>query len=700
MINWYKVYDEETKDQSFQSFDYSKYSPYDENCIFTVHYFEEIKHNFFRFEQGLAEIILNNDHFCSKCQTQLLKQSQTLCTIFKTESLLCEIPTLRELAQKAVRFFEAERFYYFSFWNAVINDKQFLLTRLKCSYARFYRFLIDLNTILLPVLNDPKLEQTTYKELQTFLVNTYKALILEIEHFDYLYPDFVKIIKIICEISAKLTDNIQLIIANYSIKDEEKLPRKNTDLSKSVLETKKPTIEDTKKPKSEKSKSRSSSQSSDSSSEISEAAKADLVDKAAVNKMIDIGVVKKNLRKVFHEKKLQRYQKQKQKLDQQLANKGRKEMSSLKQYFNANLEKQDSNLYYFNELLNKHHLNNIDIRSKIHITGDVGSESRPSVLNQPSPANTKSKTIFENKEYKESPNNPNYRYERIMRMMEEKKRKNLDDYISSLSREYFQAVRDTWINFADNEEENINLPNAQNATPKEPQNPTPQNKIQESFSAQQNENLQETIKKPSMVAPSTTGTILRSKHTYQTFVTPILDTMKQLEFSPSPIPMETLEKHGREDNGYDMGDSEVSDESVFTDEEKQAERQKLKSAFSRIGLDMLKKVKMETAIKSSKHEPVKKEVETVYNFILEEEEGEDEKKKKKKDTKRENIKQAQKPEDWVTHFSFNELIKQKKFGFIPKKPGVRLVIDKKPNKYRSYDPKKDLNKDDNGDIMI
>eukprot|EP01022_Parablepharisma_sp_SALTPOND_P035596 TRINITY_DN958_c0_g1_i1.p3 TRINITY_DN958_c0_g1~~TRINITY_DN958_c0_g1_i1.p3 ORF type:complete len:723 (-),score=106.09 TRINITY_DN958_c0_g1_i1:2285-4453(-) len=644
MINWYKSYDEETKDQAFKNVDYAKYSPYAEDCMFTVHYFEEIKHNFFKFEQGHVELPLNNDHFCSKCQAQLLKQSITLCTIFKTEALLCEIPLLRELAQRAVRFFEAERFYCFSFWNAVINDKQFLLSRLKCSYARFYWFLLELNTCLLSTMSDPKFETMTYKELQGFLVNSYKALILETEHFDYLYPDFVRIVKIIFEISTKLTDNIQLITSRYDSK-EEPLKKDSENMSeKGKVKESKGIIGVDKI--GDKAKSKEDEEESEKASS-EESSKSEEEEKAVVDKAIDIGVVKKNLRKVFHEKKLQRYQKQKQKLDQQLLNKGRREMNSLKQYFTSNLEKQPSNLYYYSELLSKHHLNSVEIKAKTPLA--EGGEP----LISAGSSTGKQRSIFDNKEYKESPNNPNYRYERIMRMMEEKKRKNLDDYINSVSTEYLESVRDTWVNFIEPQDVEETPKVLQKDEPPEPSKNT-------SYAVRNLLNL----------------------------LSPDMSTTRRTDTTPIKIP--TVEKK-KNVEGRD-GDSEVSDESVFTDEEKMQDKDNVKSAVTLLGLKVLKKVKPDSATKA-KGETAKGDSEQNLWF------DEDKEKKKKKRERKDNTQQI-KVEDWVTHFTFNELIRQKKFDVIPKKPGVRMSIDKKPNKYRVVGAKSYAAKDNGGDIFV
>ena len=647
MINWYKSYDEEKKDQPFKLISYTKYTPYAEDCIFTVHYFEEIKHNFFKFEQGRIELLLNNDHFCSRCQAQLLKQSLTLCTTFKTESLLCEIPILHEFALKAVQFFEAERFYYFSFWNAVINDKQFLLARLKYSYARFYRFLVELNACLLPIINDSKFESGTYKELQAFLVNTYKALILEIEHFDYLYPEFVKIIKINCEICSKLMDSIQMVISKYDAK-EEVVKRKPSEAVAPEEKISKEAVDE------------QADITDDRGLEITEEDE-ESEEEAVIDKMIDIGIVKKNLRKVFHEKKLQRYQKQKQKLDQQLLNKGRREMSSLKQYFTDNLERQKSNLYYYKDLLAKHHLNNVEIKGKFHgqlIQSTETPEMQAATTSKLGIAG-KTKTIFDNKEYKESPNNPNYRYERIMRMMEEKKRKNLDEYITSLSNEYLQTVKDSWINFV------------------EP--------AQESASPQTKSKTKERSSGPTEISKAASKAV----RTFLSFLTPETESTRPNDTTP----MHAISPIDKRKSTENHGDSEVSDESVFTDEEKAHEKDKSKPSLARLGMEILKKVKMESAAKP-KDETPKGDAEGGANFWFD---G-DEDKKKKRD-QRETSKQV-KVDDWITHFSFNELIRQKKFDVIPKRLGMRTTVDKKPNKYRAQGMKANADKEGAGELFV
>ncbi len=673
MINWYKAYDEESKDQPFKQVKYSKYSPYSEDCIFTAHYFEEIKHNFQKFELGHVELTLNNDHFCSKCQGQLLKQSQTLCTIFKTESLLCDIESLQDLAQRAVRFFEAERFYYFSFWNAVVNDKQFLLTRLKHSYMRFYRFLIELNACLMPATKDPRFESATYKELQAFLVGSYRVLLLEVEHFDYLYQDFVKIIKTTLEICTKLTENIQFIISRYDAKEGpiERL------LSGDVAVSKPPEFPERlatilTQSKSAEEKPGTKQQGSDPGESGSEAdsVSGSAADKSKervrpdIDKVIDMGIVKKNLRKVFHEKKLQRYQKQKQKLDQQLLNKGRREMNSLKQYFAANLERQSDNLYQYTEILAKHHLNNAEPKtgSRFHMTmaseaGKLG-ETRESLAGSPRMP-SKSKSLFENKEYRESPNNPNYRYERIVRMMEEKKRKNLDDYVNSVAVEYLQMTRASWVDL-------LAPPEQENAGKKSGRK-------------------EQTKGMPRSPPGAERRAIRRPNITIQDEG----ENARANDASPTTRPK--LEKKHSFGEAPREG-SEVSDESVFTDEESKQETDITKNAIVKLALEKYKKINMEQQNKPRREEPGPEMPQDFWD-----EEGE--KKKKKKREGKEDEKS--KVDDWITRLNFNELIRQKKFEIIPKKTGMRAAIDKKPNKYRDLaGNKQDVSRDGNSDFAI
>ena len=140
MINWYLKYDSETVDLEFDLIDYSNYNPMSEKDTFSSHYFQEIIEDFQKFECGNEQITLSNDQYCSKCQAHLIKQSNVLMSIFKTETILCDLRNVRNLSKKAVHYLEAERFYYYCFWNAVSNDKSYLIQRLHNSFKRFLNF--------------------------------------------------------------------------------------------------------------------------------------------------------------------------------------------------------------------------------------------------------------------------------------------------------------------------------------------------------------------------------------------------------------------------------------------------------------------------------------------------------------------------------------------------------------------------------
>jgi hypothetical protein len=51
---------------------------------------------------------------------------------------------------------------------------------------------------------------STFTELQAYLTKMYKILILEIEHFDYIYPELVDNIKLIYKATYKLLINSDL----------------------------------------------------------------------------------------------------------------------------------------------------------------------------------------------------------------------------------------------------------------------------------------------------------------------------------------------------------------------------------------------------------------------------------------------------------------------------------------------------------
>eukprot|EP00826_Nyctotherus_ovalis_P050577 TRINITY_DN6214_c0_g2_i1.p1 TRINITY_DN6214_c0_g2~~TRINITY_DN6214_c0_g2_i1.p1 ORF type:complete len:548 (-),score=172.15 TRINITY_DN6214_c0_g2_i1:17-1570(-) len=402
MINWYKAYDEESDTKTFKELDYSKYNPYSENCIFSTHYFEEVKEHYSSFDNSASELPLSNDYLCCKCQEQLLKQSLSLRGVFRTESLLCEAAELRELAVKACNFFEAERFYYYSFWNAVTNNKQFLLDRLSSSYNRFCKFLIDLHSAL--ISNSEHSDVSSFSELQLYLAKMYSVLVLEIEHFDYIYFQLVDTIKFIREISSKLLEPIPFVMSKYSEKEiGEDLCISPARRVAEVDEEK--TTE--KMPRNLK----------------------------AVDEAIDMGTVKKNLRKTFHERKVQRYQSQKQVIDRQLLNKDQREINSLRKYFIDNMDRQSSSLYCYSDIL-----------SECYLTDDTGKDAKTDDLE-------KCPSILESKEFKESPNNPNYQSERIARIMEKKKLKELDEYILSVSNEYMESIKDALIYFQDPQDE-------------------------------------------------------------------------------------------------------------------------------------------------------------------------------------------------------------------------------------------------------
>jgi len=505
------------------------------------------------------EFTLNNDHFCSKCQSQLLAQTSNLRDVFKTESLLCEVPEIRDFSIRAIDFFNAESFYYYSFWNAVTNNKEFLLRRLNCSYKRFYRFLIDLNAVVLK--NKDNFDMSTFTELQVYLTKMYKVLILEIEHFDYIYPELVENIKLICEIASKLLDDIPFVLekeeeSSYS-SPKQKVITVDDEISTEKMPKKAKVVPVTEK-------------------------------KLEVSQLIDMGAVKKNLRKVFHENKVQSYQNQKQILDQQLLNKGQQEINSLRKHFINNVERQSLGLYCYSDILSKCHLKKDSIVNKGTVNSDRG--------------------ILDSKEFKESPNNPNYRNERIAKMIEEKKLKAIDEYMLSISTEYLNSVKETCINLSDSVDEVEEVKDKEDSKMKK-----------EDFDFAKLIFAESNKDKVPIQQP---GTILHPKK-------------------------------------INTSNEEVSDESVFTNEEVSQEGERNLMNF--IGMTMLK-------VAEDKGKYWNNEV----------------KEPKRKDNK-------VKVEDWISHLSFNELIRQKKFDTIPKKTGVRINIDKKPGKYRKPNDSKEHN---------
>lgn len=665
MINWYKAYDDETKGKSFTEIDYSKYSPYTENSIFTLRYFDEIKRNFFKFEQGCLDLNLNNDHFCTKCQVQLLKQSTTLCGIFKTDSLLSEEKSFQDLAKKAVKFFEAERFYYFSFWNAVVNDKQFLLDRLRFSFLRFYKFLIELNKCFTESNSTSASEgNSDYKELQTFLIKSYKVLIMDIEHFEYLYQNFVKLIKSILDICNKLTQNIQFIINNYDSATDSgvKIAANPVEIGEidmmSILKSL-PQLQQGTEP-NEKDKSQESNEKSENSQASDE--KEEKSD-TEFEKVCDMGIVKKNLRRVFHEKKLQRYQKQKQKLDQQLLNRERRQVNSLKDYFKSNFEMADDNLYYYNELLSKHHLNNIEDKNKTAPLDSIEKHGNTyETLGFDSPkAQEKQKSFLESREFKESPNNPNYRYEKIMAMAEEKKRKEMDEYINGISFDFLQTRNHSWL-------DSLAIPDVEKRDPR---------KITSSA----------TLIKGLSNIPEENGDN-RNKEATTKEKKKYNDEAEKPLYRETNIGKASAVSDKRPSQAQQKEGSEASDESVFTEEECKDE--------TAVGTLLSKKVELGDLVKSKIGEEEKTRKENIVEETKQILHKDEEEKKKGEGKDSSSTSSA----DWIGKFSFKELIRQKKFEVIPKKTGVRASKDKRPAKYREVMPKSAQTHEHNTDFCI
>lgn len=581
MINWYKLYDEESDSASFNHTDYSKYNPYSNHCIFAAPYFSEIKQNYASFDTSnstsasasvsVSELPLSSDYLCRHCQQQQLRQSVSLRGAFTTESLLSQVPELRQLAAKACHFFEAERFYYYSFWNAVTNNKQFLLDRLSSSYTRFYKFLLDLHCAL--VSNAGHLDASGFCELQQYLTKMYSALALEIEHFDYIYPQLVGTVQLIRETASKLLEPVPFPLLPTDIHSEKEV---EVDVCVSPVQR---------------------------ATEVDEEKTTEKMQRSlkAVDEAIDMGTVKKNLRKTFHERKALRFQSQKQVVDRQLLNKGQREINSLRKYFIDNMDRQSSSLYCYSDIL-----------SECYLTDDIEENAKADCIGKDVKTDDLEKcpSILESKEFKESPNNPNYQSERAARIMEKKKLRELDEYILSVSNEYMESIKDALIYFQD-----------------------PQNE----------------------------GSLAREKRS------PSLDASREpIDFTKLVLSGNSGKKHSPTrnvsliDKARPAGE-EVSDESVFTDEEVAQERENGKS-MNFVGMAMLK---MAGAVgeKGEREE----------SFWL----GEGKEQKKRKESE-----PQVKLEDWVSHLSFNELIRQKKFDVIPKKAGVRINIDKKPGKYR------------------
>ena len=243
MINWYMKYDQETVGQLFNSVPYWKYCPSYNDNIFKNNYFNTIIQEFEKYEDG--EIPVHpyfNDYFCCKCQFYLQKLTTCLPLIFHTEYLVGTQDSFREFCRQSSYYLESEKFYAFSFWNTVKDDKPYILTRLHYSFKRLLEFLLELNSHfisanLLNPTNIPAheiMDEDSQGDLQFYIAKVLKGLLIEVETYEYIHSSHMILLHTLYEISTKLGQGVGTIMSRYKEKlsmEDQRIAHLSPDIS-------------------------------------------------------------------------------------------------------------------------------------------------------------------------------------------------------------------------------------------------------------------------------------------------------------------------------------------------------------------------------------------------------------------------------------------------------------------------------------
>ena len=145
MLKWYRDFDSATVvlGKQFADLPFDKFNVLLPSSPFRARsqLLREIEH----YQSGNYRLRYSGNSFVSDLQRLIVKQNDSLCSLFETESLLATSRSFYNYCTHAINYFSCEKFYFFAVMSPLLteNEARSASEHVMNAFFRFFAFLVS-----------------------------------------------------------------------------------------------------------------------------------------------------------------------------------------------------------------------------------------------------------------------------------------------------------------------------------------------------------------------------------------------------------------------------------------------------------------------------------------------------------------------------------------------------------------------------